>query len=252
MILLGTVGLISAGCAEKQTPVISPMVIFPSSPSPLDDVLTTVQYRVGGRSVKNRLIEYEIQGYGPDCTLILATIHGNEDAGTPLVRYLSQYLQNHRELLRGRTVIIVPQANPDGRINRTRENARGVDLNRNFQAENRINNAENGRWALSEPEAFVIEKILKQYNPNKIVSLHQPLACVDYDGPAEALAQSMAELCPLPVKKLGTRPGSLGAYTGESLGIPTITFEMTPGDSNLSTEALWARYGDALLAAVIY
>ena len=138
VILLGTMGLLLAGCAEKQKQVIAPMIIYQDTVSPLDDVLSTVQYRIGGRSLMNRLVEYEVQGYGPDCTFILATIHGNEDAGTPLVRCLSQYLQEHRELLRGRTVVILPVTNPDGRANHSRGNARNVDLNRNFQAENRI------------------------------------------------------------------------------------------------------------------
>ncbi len=200
----------------------------------------------------NRMVLYDILGYGQDTTLIIATIHGNEDAGTPLVRRLSKHLLENRTLLAGRKVVIIPVANPDGRAARVRYNARGVDLNRNFESDNRINNEVHGRAALSEPESEIITRIIAEYRPNKIVALHQPLSCVDYDGPGRGMAEAMAKHCPLPVKKLGARPGSLGAYSGETLNIPTITLEMTASDSNLSDQALWDTYGETMVAAILY
>ena len=62
----------------------------------------------------------------------------------------------------------------------------------------------------------------------------------------------MAEYCDLPIRKLGARPGSLGSYAGETLGIPIVTFEMLQSDAGLSGERLWRRYGKALLAAIVY
>ena len=62
----------------------------------------------------------------------------------------------------------------------------------------------------------------------------------------------MAQYCALPVKKVGARPGSLGSYAGVTLGIPIITFEMTEADSKLNSEAIWQKYGRALLAAIVY
>jgi len=108
----------------------------------------------------------------------------------------------------------------------TRENVHGIDLNRNFRASNRLNNETNGLKPLSEPESRAIEAVIRQYHPDRIVSIHQPLNCIDYDGPAQALAARMAQYCDLRVKKLGARPGSLGSYTGEELRIPTITVEL--------------------------
>jgi protein MpaA len=215
-------------------------------------LLPTAQVRVGGRSLMGRMVLYYILGSGGDTTLIIATIHGNEDAGTPLVKRLYQHLRENTALLAGRTVVIVPVANPDGRAARVRYNARGVDLNRNFESDNRVDNEVHGKGALSEPESKIITSIITEYRPNKIVTLHQPLSCVDYDGPGRALAEAMAKHCPLPVKKLGARPGSLGAYSGETLNIPTITLEMNASDSNLSDQALWDTYGEAMVAAILY
>lgn len=203
-----------------------------------------------GASVEGRPIEVRRLGHGPDLTLILATIHGDEAAGTPLCGRLLDHLAGRPGALEGRAVLVVPVANPDGHVAGRRTNARGVDLNRNFDAVNRRELRRHGPAALSEPESRAIAALIERHRPNRIVSIHQPLACVDYDGPAAALAQRMAEACGLPVRKLGSRPGSLGAWAGEDLGIPTITLELPGGASKLAPEALWERYGEALLLAI--
>jgi protein MpaA len=235
-----------AGCHE---PVDYPRIV--AEPQSLIDTLPA-QRLIAGESVENRLIECLILGHGRDVTFILATIHGNEPAGTELVRYLAQYLPQHPQLLAGRTVLLLPVANPDGMARNSRENARGVDLNRNFAAANRSDNKSSGAAPLSEPESLIIEQLIRQYAPDRIVSIHQPWTCIDYDGPAKALASRMAQYCNLPVKKHGALPGSLGSYAGVTLGIPIITFELLPGDTALSPVRLWQRYGRALIAAIVY
>jgi len=225
---------------------------FPDLVTPESPVLIPPQKQIAGKSVEGRPIMYSVLGQGSDVTFIMATIHGDEPAGTPLVNYLLKYLNQRPELLLGRKVVILPLANPDGLANNTRHNANDVDLNRNFIADNRKDNKQSGPSPISEPEAHIINQLILQHAPDRIVSIHQPYACIDYDGPGEFLAHQMALYCDLPVKKLGARPGSLGSYAGVELGIPIITFEMLENDSNLTTEMLWQKYGKALLAAILY
>ena len=213
---------------------------------------TVVQRRIVGRSVEHQPIECLVLGEGKDVTLILASIHGNEPAGTPLVQSLGEHLQRYPRLLQGRRVVLLPVANPDGLTHNRRHNARGIDLNRNFATANRINSPTSGYRALSEPEARVIERLIRQFSPDRIVSIHQPLACIDYDGPAHLLAQRCAQHCNLPVKKLGAKPGSLGSYAGLRLGIPTITLELPGRAGRLNRQSLWQRYGAAIIAAIVY
>jgi len=94
--------------------------------------------------------------------------------------------------------------------------------------------------------------LIEIYAPDRIVSIHQPLSCIDYDGPGIALARRMAEHCDLPIKKLGARPGSLGSYAGLTLGIPIITLELPRSADALDEQSLWDKYGAALVAAVAY
>ncbi|MEM7385389.1 MAG: DUF2817 domain-containing protein, partial [Verrucomicrobiota bacterium] len=153
-----------------------------------------------GRSVEGRPLPIDVYGDGPKTILIMATIHGNEEAGTPLLQTLSRWLDSEEgeQLLAGRRVVILPVVNPDGLAADRRFNQRGVDLNRNFPATNRQNSERYGMVALSEPEARWIKEVLDHYQPEIMVSLHQPVACVDYDGPAEELARVMSAACRLP------------------------------------------------------
>jgi len=211
-----------------------------------------MRQQIIGKSVQGAPMTSLALGRGPDVVFILATIHGNEPAGTPLVRRLSRHLRENPEMLNGRKVVLLRVANPDGLAHNSRFNAHGVDLNRNFEAANRLDSKQTGLSGLSEPESRAIRQVILQHSPDRIVSIHQPLACIDYDGPAQALAESMGQYCDLPVKKLGARPGSLGSYAGVDMGIPIITFEMRQNDSGLDSNTLWQRYGKALVAAVVY
>ena len=212
---------------------------------------TTSPFRehVAGCSVENRPIDYELFGLGREVILFIASIHGNESAGTPLLRRLGEQLQKNPKLLAGRTVILLPVANPDGLEHHRRRNSGSVDLNRDFPATNHSTNHHNPQ-PLNAPESRAIWRLIHQYPPERVVSIHQPLHCIDYDGPASALAHDMAAACPLHVRKLGARPGSLGAYLGRDMGIPVITVELPRSADRLPEDELWNRFGRMLLVAV--
>ncbi|MBN1816093.1 MAG: DUF2817 domain-containing protein [Sedimentisphaerales bacterium] len=205
-----------------------------------------------GTSVQGRPIQITVLGNGPDTTFVMATIHGNEPAGTPLSQKLIEHLNQRPYLLRGKKVIVMPVANPDGLARHSRFNANGIDLNRNFQASNRVNTSAYGPAGLSEPESRAIEGVIRSFQPDRVIALHQPLRCIDFDGPGGSLAHQMAALCDLPVKQLGARPGSLGSYVGLTMGRPIITVELGSEAGQYSADVLWDKYGPMLLTAVTY
>ena len=255
--------LVMTGCVEKKQPgpsqTRSPALSGAEQaaagrsmhqPSPTTGARRRLE--MVGTSVEGRPIACEIIGSGPDTILIMATIHGNESSGTPLVTRLSEQLHRYPNLTTGHTIILLPVANPDGYLHRVRYNTNGVDLNRNFPADNFAAGAQHGESPLSEPESRAVFQLLGRYNPSRVVSIHQPLRCVDYDGPGEGLARAMAGVTTLPVKRLGSRPGSLGSYVGVTLGVPIVTLELPKEASLLDPDALWEAYGDSLLAAIAY
>ena len=190
-------------------------------------------------------------GSGPDVTIILASIHGSEGAGTPLLHELKARL-HERVSLAERRVVLVPVANPDGLARKSRTNVSGVDLNRNFPAANFRKSRRHGSVALSEPESRALHELLRRFPPARVVSIHQPLARIDYDGPAKELADAMARWCDLPVKRIGSRPGSLGSYVGLTLGLPIITVELPRAADRLNSEALWQKFGAMLLQSIVF
>ncbi len=207
---------------------------------------------LAGKSVEGRPIQYYVMGEGKQVVLFIATIHGNEHAGTPLMRTLMDYLGERPEFLEGYKAVIIPVMNPDGYAKNTRGNINGVDLNRNFPATNRKNNAKYGSSGLSEPESKAIFELLHKFNPVRIVVAHQPWAIVDWDGPGQPLAEHMARHTIHPAKRIGSRPGSLGSYAGGDLGIPIITWEFPGKAHENSPEKLWRMYGRSLVAALVY
>lgn len=233
--------------------VLAVVLLSQTAPAVENGLSGAAEKFVAGKSVGGRPIHCEVFGDGPDVLMIIATIHGNEAAGTPLVTAFEEWLAANPEELEGRRVVIIPVANPDGFAADERFNSRGVDLNRNFPAGN-WQQAEvkmHGDTPLSEPESRVLMQLVCRYFPDRIVSIHQPVNCVDYDGPAKELAEVMAAACPLPVKQLGGRPGSLGSFVGVTLGKPIITWEL-PEDAGMDSKELWDVYGEALIAALRY
>ncbi len=243
----------------EQTPTEpKPTVVRPPPPVATPPKVSRVEADriLLGRSVQGRTIECLSFGDGPECVLIMASIHGDEDAGTPLLHRMARHLRNQPGLVAGRRILLMPIANPDGVANQTRENANGVDLNRNYPAGNFQPSKRNGHSALSEPESVAIERLLSDYRPRRIVSIHQPLRwgseCIDHDGRAKRLALAMGQHSDIPIKKLGSRPGSLGSYAGLTLDIPIITLELPKKAKGIDGRTLWRRYGDMLLAAIVY
>ena len=167
-----------------------------------------------GRSVAGRAIHAYAVGTGPTRLLVHGGIHGDEPGARSLVEAFAEGLA----AFRGPRVVLIPAVNPDGLAAGVKDNARGVDLNRNFPARSFGDAAlrpgdSPGAAPLSEPESRFLAAIVEAEAPARIVAVHQPFRCVNYDGPAAALAARMAAACGWPVwADIGyPTPGSFGS-----------------------------------------
>jgi protein MpaA len=133
-----------------------------------------VEVRTIGHTVKNRPIYAWRLGQPTSKrkVVIFAAMHGNETGP-------SRILYNLRDgrPIKGADIWVVPQYNRDGIARHTRQNAHGVDLNRNFPYHwKRLTGAtSSGPSAGSEPETKAIMAFLREIRPAFVVSFHQPL-----------------------------------------------------------------------------
>lgn len=139
------------------------------------------------------------------------------------------------------SLLFIPCLNPDGMQLGQRTNANGVDLNRNFPTKNwGENHGDNatcddaetayygGTSGGSEIETQFLIDTIREFKPNKILTLHAPYKVVNYDGPAKELAEKISTIINYPVEaSIGyPTPGSFGTYAGVERQIPTITLEL--------------------------
>lgn len=210
---------------------------------------------VWGTSCQQRPLELVRLGTGPVGLLVLGVMHGDEPAGEYFCHRLLEEVQHAPELLGSETLVVCPVVNPDGLLLATRQNARGVDLNRNFPTQDWAEGVAGDRYyggsqPASEPETRALMALLENEEPRRIVTIHSDLHNINYDGPALALAQSMAghngyRLAP----DIGyPTPGSFGGYAGRERSIPTITLELPEGEGSV----LWPLHRTAMLAALAY
>jgi Zinc carboxypeptidase/Penicillin-insensitive murein endopeptidase len=142
--------------------------------------------------------------------LVVGCIHGTERAGTAVTRLLARSRPP-----RGVDLWVVPTLNPDGEARGTRQNARGVDLNRNFPAGWRSGGR---RWdaeypgprPASEPETRAAMRLIRRMRPVVTIWFHQPAALVRAWGKSVPTARRYARLAGMRFRRLrwlhGTAP----------------------------------------------
>ncbi len=244
--LVVTLALALGACRALPEPAVAPG----QRPVAAETAGVSTNWSVAGTSVQGRPLHHATFGNGETTVLVLASIHGDEAAGTPLVLELCRRLEEDPPWLAGRRVAVMPEVNPDGVALERRGNARGVDLNRNFPAVNRREHARYGPEALSEPESRVVHQLVLELEVDRVVTFHQAANLVDYDGPAADIARAMSEASGLPLRRMGSRPGSLGSWAGEDLGLAVVTVELPRSADRASPDELWERYGPLLVEAI--
>tara|TARA_R100000935_G_scaffold55682_2_gene85957 strand:+ start:49698 stop:50843 length:1146 start_codon:yes stop_codon:yes gene_type:complete len=194
-------------------------------------------------------------GHGKKVVLGWSQMHGNEATTTKaifdflkLVSEQKIYKKELSEFLESYSFYIIPMLNPDGAKKYTRENANGVDLNRDAQD-------------LSQAESKVLNKVFNEIKPDVCLNLHDQRtiygfktgkpATISFLSPAANSKRSVTPSRKTGMKHIETMgsilqeliPGQIGRYddafnancVGDSFqmaDVPTILFEAGhyPGD----------------------
>ena len=172
-----------------------------------------VEVRTIGHTVKGRPILAWRLGVpaAKRKVVVLGAMHGNE-TGPSRILY---NLRDGRKIT-GADIWVVPQYNRDGIVRRTRQNAHGVDLNRNYPRNwKRMGGATNsGPRPASEPETKAVMAFLRQVRPQFVVSFHQPLRGVGRTVPrGRPFVQRLHRGLQLPVKSFNCSGQCHGTMT---------------------------------------
>jgi len=142
----------------------------------------------------------------------------------------------------------VMTVNPDGHADRTRKNARGVDLNRNFSvgwsgAEPPSSGYYAGKRPFSEPEAKAVRRLAEQIDPDVTIYYHQPWGrvLVPCKGPA-ALQRRYARLSGMKTSCRGDDlPGTAIDWQRKKLGGTPFVVELAAGSLSSAAARRHAR-----------
>jgi len=161
--------------------------------------------------------------------VIFGAIHGDEPASALLATRLIEELVDRPP---GRETWIIPAVNVDGLLAGSKNNARDVDLNRNFASSTwRTDHPPGyhpGAVAESEPETQALVAAIRAAGAERLVALHATYRVMNWDGRGRALAEEMAALCGYPASgDIGyPTPGSFGSKYGHDLGLEVVTVEV--------------------------
>lgn len=118
-----------------------------------------------GSSVEGRSIQMISFGQGPINVLLWSQMHGNESTATRALFDLFNYFSLNsssdevQKILSALSIHVIPMLNPDGAENFQRENALGIDLNRDA-------------LRLVSPEAQLLKRIRDSLNADYGFNLH--------------------------------------------------------------------------------
>jgi len=195
-----------------------------------------------GRSVQHRpIVAWHLGETGPGIptVMIVSTMHGNE-------RQIQQIPEALRDggRIHGVDLWVVPVMNPDGLAHDTRQDARGIDLNRNFPVNwvHTTGHYASGPRAASEPETRAMMRFLLRIRPDRLISFHQPLHGVDLDTRRPSFSRRVAQALRLPVSRVrcgGVCGGTMTQWFEAHLPGSAITVEygQRPSERTLRRQA---------------
>lgn len=218
-----------------------------------------------GTSVLGRAITAYQFGSGPNMILYIGAMHGNEQNSMVILqKWITELDANPDNIPAGRTIVVIPNTNPDGVASSTRLNASGIDLNRNFPANNWQTNVTEpggggamttagGPKPLSEPESQALANFVQAKQPRLVLTYHSHAGIVEANeaGDSVGLAATYATKAGYraePTSNIGSTfdystTGALEDWMNDKLGLPAFVIELqspTADEFTRNRTAMWA------------
>lgn len=134
-------------------------------PQMVENILLRKKYNPEsiGKSFEGKQIHLLTKGKGTEKVLLWSQMHGNESTAARAMFDVWNFLEDENEfsqkIKQELSIDWIPQLNPDGAERYTRRNAMGIDINRDFNAE-------------QSPEIKVLKNQVKSKNYDCLFNLH--------------------------------------------------------------------------------
>lgn len=200
---------------------------------------------IGKSFLGNSIYKFSF-GNGPKRVLIWSQMHGNESSGTRAMFDVLNFLEtNHsvaKTILDNITFDFIPMLNPDGANVNIRRNAVGIDINRDFLAQQSIEI----HVLLSQIESNNYQILFNLHDQRTIFNVGQTKepATLSFLAPSynleedvnEVRQQTMGIIQAMNIELQKVIPGKIGRYTSEfypmstgdnftKMGYPCVLFE---------------------------
>ncbi len=231
--------------AEPTSP--DPLLAFARAPRRPGNLLArfdTIAHSAGGRPIEMRQLgDPALDGE----VLVFGCIHGDECAGSEIQPLTGGCPDPSAD------IYVVPNLDPDGAARGSRQNGRGVDLNRNFPAQwrpigSRGDPQYSGPRPFSEPESRLAARIVRELAPEVTIWFHQhrgSRAFVRAWGQSAPSARHFARLAKLPFLLLPWPDGTAPNWQNHRFpGTGSFVVELPPGALR---NGLASRLGDSLV-----
>jgi murein peptide amidase A len=210
--------------------------------------------KVIGSSVQGRdITAYRMGERGGRPVLLVGVIHGDEAKGfaiTQLIRTMP--------IPPGIDLWIIDSINPDGQAAGTRQNANGVDLNRNVSYNwNYIpQSADNGQYSgeapADQPETQALEALIAAVQPAVTIFWHQDANRVSPGGARREIPDQFAKIVGLSTKGTPCTAGCTGTatqYINHAVPGGTAFIVELPGNDQVTPEMV-RQHAEATLAVI--
>ena len=237
-------------------PTITRQPTLPSKPLNLSPTATSLVLRneqqpeIIGHSVEGRELQVYTFGNGEQGRMIVAGIHGGDEWNTITLanQLIVHFNQSPHLIPEDITLYILPNLNPDGEARAHnkygRLNHNGVDLNRNFSMNWKMDWDRAGCWNYlptsagtgpgSEIETQALMNFINSHSIQALISYHSAALGIfpggfPWEEDSTRLAQSIAEVTSYPFPPIDTGctySGTLADYA-VSMGIAAVDLELT-------------------------
>ena len=179
------------------TPTVTPTSTLTSTPLPLEGEAFSI-----GESIEGKSLDVYRFGSGPIVRVIIGAIHGGYESNTATLAWMlrDDLRKGTMTVPEDITLYLLPLFNPDGFYDFTnqpegRSNARGVDLNRNWDVYWKLDwnrtgcfnyfPVTAGEYAFSEPETQALRDFLLANRVDALISYHSAMSAIFAGGRPE-------------------------------------------------------------------